>query len=320
MDTLGSRFAVLSLLALLVGTSALASAGRAQDPSPTPADGSTAPSQQAPVSPLEALRKAPAEELPKALRSFVEDQIASRAIFAGQFTALKEIPGCDKLLVDWIARPPQGVSRTAFRGACVRAVRDVFEKASEDLLAKLNKVAGASYEDGALRSEAGYALAQFGERKFVETLLAAIEKATQSEAAGQRAEAFQALAELRYNLREFAAAAAAYESLLALLDSGALPIEASARATMLYNTACSHSLAGDKDKAFGRLRSALETWKKAGEDQRRLLATDMDLRGLREDERFRALMAEFLPPTPKPVSEKGGPAKGEGAKEGASAR
>ncbi|MBL8896717.1 MAG: hypothetical protein JNM84_03780 [Planctomycetes bacterium] len=290
----------------------------AQDPAPAPTPAPAAAAQEQ-LSPLEALKKATPEELPKALRAFVEDQISSNALFAGQYAALKSVTGCEALIHEWISRPPSGTSRTPFRTACVRATRDLTEKASEELAAKLNKIAAASYEAADLRKECAYALAQFGQRQIVEARLAEIEKATQSEEATQRAIGFQELADVRYNLREFPAAAAAHESFLAIIEGGKFPIDPAAQPTLFYNAACSHALAGDKEKALARLTNALDAWKKEGAIPRRLIETDMDLRSLREDAKFKELLATYLAPSKKAEPAKdaagstgAGPGKGDG--------
>jgi hypothetical protein len=308
MERTGYLPQLLLPLALVVGAALPARTGSAQDPAPAATP--PAAKQEAASSPLEALKKATAEELPKALRAFVEDQISSNAIFAGQYAALKEVPGCEALILEWISRPPTGTSRTPYRTACVRATRDIVEKASEELLGKLSKIAAASYESGELRQECAYALAQFGQRQLIDARLSEIEKATQSEDVMMRGPALQALAEIRYNLREFPAAAAAHEGFLALVESKKLPIDEQAQPTLFYNAACSHALAGDKEKALARVGNALEAWKKQGAIPRRLIETDMDLRSLRDDPKFKELLAAYLPaPAPEKKPE---PAKGDG--------
>jgi tetratricopeptide (TPR) repeat protein len=298
MDRTGFRLRSSLPLALLLGAVPLAAFVRAQDPPPAPVPAPAAEEavQEVPATPLEMVKKATPEELPKALRAFVEDQIGSQAVFAGQYAALRGITGVEAQFIEWISRPPQGSARTPFRIASVRATRDLVEKASEELLAKLGKIAGAGFEAAELRAEASYALAQFGQRQLVEARLAEIEKASQSEDPAQKAGAFQALAEMRYNLREYPAAAAAHESFLALVEGGKLPIEESNKPTMFYNAACSHALAGDKEKALARLQNALDAWKKGGAVPRRLLETDMDIQSLRGDAKFQELMAAYLPP------------------------
>ncbi|MBK9384065.1 MAG: hypothetical protein IPN34_04505 [Planctomycetes bacterium] len=308
MERTGYLPQLLLPLALLLGAALPARTGRAQDPAPA-ATPPAAVAQDAATSPLEVLKKATPEELPKALRAFVEDQISSNAIFAGQYAELKQVAGCEALILEWISRPPTGTSRTPFRTACVRATRDVVEKASEELLAKLNKIAAASYESGELRQECAYALAQFGQRQLIDARITELEKVAQSEDVMQRGPALQGLAEVRYHLREFSAAAAAHESFLALVESKKLPIQEEAQPTLFYNAACSHALAGDKEKALARVANALEAWKKQGAIPRRLIETDMDLRSLRDDPKFKELLASYLP-APSPAK-KPEPAKGE---------
>jgi len=301
MDRTG-RFSVATLpFALLLSAWSMNASLRAQDPpppAPPAAEKAQDPAAPAkPQSPLEALQSANAEQKPKALRAYIEDLIASNAIFAGQYSELRKIEGCEALVIEWIARPPQGVGdRGRFRTACVRASRDLVDKASEELLAKLNKIAAAGFESQDLREESAYALAQFGQREIVDAKIAEVSKALESEDPAQKAAAYQKLAEIRYNLREYAAAAEAYEGFLSLVEAGKFPIDDNARPTVLYNAACSHALAGQKEKAFGRLQNALDAWKKNGAIPRRLIETDMDIKSLREDEKFKALMATYLPP------------------------
>lgn len=249
---------------------------------------------------LETLKQASEEERPKALREFVEDQVKTNALFAGQYSALKPIAGCDALIAEWISRPPTGLSdRSAFRTGCVRATRDIFETASPELVAKLKKIASSSYELANLRTEAVYALAQFGHREMIEARLAELTAATKGEDAERKAAAFQGLAELRYNLREFAVAGEIYENLFSWAEKDAFKIEESDKSLLFYNAACSHALAGNKEQALKRLEDAFLVWKAAGAIPVRLLRTDMDIHSLRETEAFQALMAKYLPPPPQ---------------------
>jgi len=93
----------------------------------------------------------------------------SRAIFAGQFAALKDYgPAVEKLLLAWLEKSPTGVPAEAVKTQCVRALRDIVTAPTEPVKAQLEKVAKDAKESRAVQKEAGYALAQFGNRTFVD--------------------------------------------------------------------------------------------------------------------------------------------------------
>ncbi len=77
----------------------------------------------------------------------------------------------------------------------------------------------------------------------------------------------------------------------ALAATAALPQFASVHRTMLYNLACTHARAGQRDAAFERLGQAIAL----GFGPRAVVAEDEDLVSLRADPRFGALLEKVAP-------------------------
>lgn len=175
-----------------------------------------------------------------------------------------------------------------------RALRDLIDGEPDEKLAKaLAGIAASAPAD--IQREARYAMAQFGDRSFVDPRIATLEKQTESDQDASRGEAFAELADIHYQLRDYESAVAAYKQYVALLEEGKIDRKrVGSIFTLYYNACCSMALAGMTDDAFAFLHKAIDEGRKAGETlRRRLLEVDMDIDSLRQDPRFTQVLAAF---------------------------
>jgi tetratricopeptide (TPR) repeat protein len=253
------------------------------------------PSSDKPRSPaLAAVLAADADLRPRALQDFVEEQISTNAVFAGQYSGLMPVqPEAVALLSTWITEPPRGVSAApAFRIASIQALRDLVDEPADALLDELRTVADDASADPRLCTTAVYALAQFGDRERVEALIANLEKQAELDDPREQFNALAQLSDTYYNLREHEAAVEAYDRLVALIET--LPPQ-STFPTIYYNRVCSLALLGRLDDAFAGLQDALAEGARVGRQlSRQLLETDRDIAALRADPRFAELVAKYL--------------------------
>ncbi len=282
-----------------------------------PAQQETAPPPARPATPVEAaltrLQAASEQERPAALAAYITAHMATNALYAGQYAALRTVdPDPVPQLREWVLEAPDRVTdEDAFRQACVRALRDVIEgEAPEEVIKTLRGVIEDEFEAPAMRSAATDALAQLGDRTFVDKMIAELEPVAAGDDVKRKAAAWMQLADIYYNLRDYAKSAEAYGKLLALHEDGEVDLTKAGQnvPTLYYNSACSLALAGDKEAAFARLTKALEVAAHARGLSRSLLDSDMDIASLREDPRFAELMAKHFPAAPasakKPASAK----------------
>ncbi|MCA8957831.1 MAG: hypothetical protein KDC87_17275 [Planctomycetes bacterium] len=239
---------------------------------------------------LEALQKAKPEQRGAKLLALLEDRIATNAVFAGQYKDLTPIEGVADLLSSWAAKPPeQARDTTTLRTASIRALRDIHgSKAQKGLLEALHGMVADALESSAVRNEAVFALAQFGDRKYVDRLIQHYASFTEREGAPDRAGGHQGLANVYYQLRDYKRAIVSYKALIAMLENKQLQQDGAD--VLYYNAACSMALAGDKDAAIAHLGKALAY----GKTSRRMLESDMDLGSLRGDPRFRKLVDGYF--------------------------
>ena len=269
----------------------LAAAVPAQNADSKPADANAAK-----ASPLERLRGAEEAARPKALAAFVDAQLATGAIFAGQYAALAEL-GWDPvpMLRMWLTEAPKDVAATPvmFREACIHALRDVVTEPSEALIEQLEKLAGDFLSPERLTSRAKYALYQFGKTEHVDKMLAAAKQQTEGAEVNTRLRGWTQLADIHYNVRDYAAAAAAHAKVIEIVE-GLDPTWAGLPSSY-YNCACSYALSGNKDEAMKRLARALELGKELDSPlEVSLLQSDMDIRSLRGEPAFAKLMKDYF--------------------------
>jgi tetratricopeptide (TPR) repeat protein len=269
-------------------------------------DGPTSKPQDAsaPVSPqLRAVLDADEAKLTPALVALLEERLATNAIYDGQYSDLRQAGAAVvERLGKWITDPPPGVSRLVpFRRACVSALRDTVDEPSAAVKAALQEIADDEFENAQLKQAAVFALAQFGDRERADALIAAAQRKTEGDNAGQQANAWAELADHYYNLRQYDDADAAYARFFAIAEKQPNRVPT---ATAYYNWACSVARAGKIDRAFEILTKALEVGRQGEQLTKGLLRTDMDIAALRSDPRFPELIAKYFGGAPDKTTEK----------------
>ena len=234
-----------------------------------------------------------------ALVGFIEDRINTGAIYAGQYSAFRTLGwDVEKLLQQWMVESPdEAMSGDNFRAACIGALRDLVDadKATDELRAALRKLTEDELESPMIKDRAAYALAQFGDRSLVVKQIKRATDMTKAEDLSSQARGWSALSNICYHLREYGNAAKAYVQMIKLIDDSKIGYPEERLASLLYNSACSMALAGQKEKALARVERALKTGRKSGNQLRKsLLETDMDIASLRGEKRFPELMEEYF--------------------------
>ena len=220
---------------------------------------------------------------------FVSSQMRSGARFAGQYRPLRHL-GSDvgMLILDTVENPPQRVNEF-MRATLLGALRDTETALSDKTASRISDIATDDFEDEGVMRMAMYVLHTFKKpdllAKYIKTLTADTQKK------GRAIDAWSQLAEVHWQVGRYGEAVKCYDALLAL--EGELPAERVP--TMYYNKACSLTLGGKIDDAFATLEIALQKGKATLSNQ--LLWVDGDIKKLREDERFVALMKKFGRPT-----------------------
>lgn len=256
------------------------------------ADGANGPAA------LARLEERGAMVLARCIAGHLQDKLATNAIYAGQFEELRDyMPEAAPLLLDWAAKPPKDAPTSSeYRSACLRALRDVLpadqgtDAIRKDLRALLAKAQAAAEES--LFLTAACALHQYGDTAPFDRIKASVEKNAADEQSPQRLSALNTLAELHYQLGQFAATAGYYKSLLEASVQAGLPVERIT--TLTYNLACSLALAGKTDEAFEHLDKALAMAAKGRLLSRAMIDEDHDMNSLRADPRFQALVRKYF--------------------------
>lgn len=261
-------------------------------------------------SPLEVLRAADEAGRPAALSAFVDSKIATNAVFSGQYDELKTLDwDAEALLLAWTVAAPSKIKAApaSFRDACLNALRDVVDEPSDELMSTLQKFATDSSTPPNIATKAKYTLAQFGNTEHVDAMIAAAKKDTEDPQPNKRIGAFDRLANIYYNLRKFDDAAKAYKEVHNRIE--ALNPNFRGLATSYYNCACSLALAGETAEALAMVEKALAHGKRVGAPLGKgLLTSDMDIRSLRDEPKFKELMFTYFKigqPASKPTSEPG---------------
>lgn len=245
---------------------------------------------------MTALKAAEEGSREQALAQFIDGAVSTSALFAGQYAGLGELEWeTAPLLMSWLKTPPKNLSgNDPFRSACVNALRDTVTEASPEMLTALKTMADDVLLPQRVRQSIVYATAQFGDRERVDKMLETAAQNAKAADPNTRLTGLNQLADIRYNLREYDQAATAYATFVEALT--ALAPHYQGLGTITYNTACSHALAGETDKAFDYLERALATGARLRQPlPKSLLETDMDIASLRDDERFAALMKKHFP-------------------------
>jgi len=230
----------------------------------------------------------------------VRRKIDTNAVFAGQYAELKDFqPEAAELLLSWASVPPKEVQRDAqraepFRTASLRALRDILpaEQATDATRNALKQVLGKAQhaQNQQLLIATACALHQYGEPATFDQIKGDVEKAIASAKDDQLIGATNMLAELHYQLRDYETAAKHFKTVVDLLEKS--PAAAGeGLGTMIYNAACSLSLAKKTDEALQFLDKALQVGAKSGNALRKsMIDADHDMNNLRADPRFAELM------------------------------
>lgn len=232
--------------------------------------------------------------LARCVTTFVRKRTETNAIYAGQYTELRDFqPEAGALLLRWGKDAPRdGGQPEQFRTACIRALRDVLtpEEANDAVRAALKEIAGKAQ---AARNQDWFtttvcALAQFGDASLFDQIKAGVQKQAESTNEQEKMQATNMLAELHYQARKYDDAATHYKAFVAMVEKQ--PDATQGLPTLVYNTCCSLALAGKTDEAMQYLEKALDVGAKTAQPLTKvLLDTDHDIESLRKDPRFQAL-------------------------------
>jgi tetratricopeptide (TPR) repeat protein len=259
-------------------------------------------------SPLEALRAADEAGRSAALAAFVDAQIATGAVFSGQYADLAGLEwDATPLLRGWLTKPPVGTKAdsVAFRVASVQALRDCVKEPPAELLTELEALATGVATPTRVATSAKYALAQFGKTEHVDKMIEAAKADLESTDVNKRVSAWTQLADVYYNMRRYEDAAKAHRQVIQAIE-GVNPSFTGLPSTY-YNAACSAALAGNKEQALELLGKGLELGVKLKRPlAAELVNSDMDIRSLREEPAFAELMKKYFgggdAPAPKPAA------------------
>jgi tetratricopeptide (TPR) repeat protein len=165
------------------------------------------------------------------------------------------------------ADPKDAEAARGFATSLARAGR------SREAVGELRKVIGLGIDDAGIRSALGQALLGSGEiAAGAAELKTAVEKGASPAVLVQAGMA-------PYQRHDYATAIAVWEAVMPLADPAG-------RRTILFNLACSHALASERDKALSRLDEAVD----AGFGPRAAIEGDEDLATLRGDARYAAIL------------------------------
>lgn len=234
----------------------------------------------------------------RCLQSTFRKKIQTGAVYAGQYNDFASFePEASQTLLRWAHSTPKDAPYPdRFPGACLRALRDIVptEQATDAMRETLRKIATkAQSSNNDLFVGAVCALHQYGDPSIFDKIKEGMAKRAASEDAQQKLSATNTLAELHYQLRDYAEAANHYKSLIPLIEASG---QAEGLPTVLYNTACVLSLAKNPDESFQYLERALQADKDNKEKRltRVMVDEDQDLKNLREDPRFAKILEQYF--------------------------
>lgn len=237
--------------------------------------------------------------LSRMVSRFMTAQIGTNTLYAGQYEELKNYgPDAANLLARWTIEPPREAegSVESFKGACVRALRDVIpaDRANDALRGLLREVAQRAAKAGNedLLYHAASALRQFGDAEIFDAVKKNATDLAKGDDAMKKFAGWKALSELYYNARDYGEACAAYKEQVAAAEAAKVPTNN--MATVFYNACCTHSLAGKLDEAAAYLDKALTIGAKSGATPKAMLEADRDITALRADPRYAELVQKHF--------------------------
>ena len=247
---------------------------------------------------------ADAKKLPAHLQKFITDNLRMGTFYRGQYDVLRRCAASPTpWLRKWMMRPPcRSHWRDNFRTACMRALLDVHpKKPPKDLLPELHAIAKDEEEPSAVRKEAVYTLAGFGDRKPIEELIEIQKENVDASDPRRQVSGLVGLADIHYRLCEYKTAANFLLEALVIYEKGSV-VASGGLQTCYYNAACFHAMAGEPDAALSYLKKALHAGKAFS---RRALETDRDLRPLHADPRFKKQLDDYFAARPTRSVDKG---------------
>ncbi|MCA8975964.1 MAG: tetratricopeptide repeat protein [Planctomycetes bacterium] len=283
----------------------------ADKPDAGPAAGATSK-----PSPIAVLRAADEAGRGAALIKFLDAQLATNAVYSGQFSELGKLPwDATPMLRGWLAKAPEGAlaEDSRFREGCINALRDCVDKAPDELVAELEGLAATAATPERVAICAKYALAQFGKSEHVDAMIEAAKKGSDSTDIQTKVESWSQLADIYYNIRRYEDAAKAHGTVIAAINGvnpgfRGLP-------SVYYNCACSYALSGNKKAALEHLTKALQLGKQVRNQLGlAMIKSDMDIRSLRSEPEFAGLMKDYYGIEPPKAEAGAEPTKKEAGK------
>lgn len=239
-------------------------------------------------------RRAAAELLLRDIAlGYLESVSESDLRFAGQFAPLAPLqPWVGRIYLQLVISTPDWFPED-LRTSVVPALRDLFPKGpGDDAQEQLHAIAtDTEIQPAALRHALACAFAQWGNRTLIAPRLAELREGAGDRTSVDELYFVRALAELRYELREYEGAADEWTAYLrGAEDAGAVP-----RPIEYYNAACALALAGRVDDSLGALERCAARLRAADLDEsqrleRSLFDEDPELALVRPLPRFRALV------------------------------
>lgn len=244
------------------------------------------------------------------LLAVLEQRANSGMVFAGQYDDLRELqPTAGTFLTNLVVDTPDWFPDN-MRVLVVPALRDIYPNGpGQAVIQRLVDIAeDEDFEAQPLREAVGYALAGWGDRRFVQDRIDELERNAGERKDSEELHFVRELAFVHYNLRDYASGASNWQT----YRSGMRALEAPLTAHDHYNAACCLALSGQRDAALAAIEDCAERIASGPLDttaelNERMFDTDPDLRAIRPTDRFRAAQHKAFPPqdTRKPSPERG---------------
>ncbi|MEZ5966542.1 MAG: hypothetical protein R3F56_22085 [Planctomycetota bacterium] len=235
--------------------------------------------------------------------AFLKRETESGITFAGQYEPLRGLqPFVGKLLLRLLVDTPDWFSQQE-RHLLVFPLRDVYPQSpGADVCKQLHEIAAdEDYEPEPVRQNLAFALAQWGDRSFIDARIARVEKEASQEGLGadRRAALRYELADIHYTLRDYARAAGIHVDLLRRAEATDTPLVP----VNYYNAACCLARAGQGEAALDELQRAARLMRDGNVDpsqmlEKKLFEGDPDLASVRGSERFAKIVAEAFAKQP----------------------
>lgn len=239
--------------------------------------------------------------LARCVSTFIRKRIETNAVFAGQYSELRDFhPESSDLLLKWAKEAPREVANPeVFRTACLRALRDTLtaEQATDRVRAELREIVGKAQSsrsgDAQFFFNAACTLAQFGDTKVFDGMRDGLKKQAESGTDEEKLMALGNLATLHYEARKYEEAAGYYTTAISQLEKAGQ--EPEGLPTMVYNAGCCLALAGKKAEALQYIEKALELGAKTERPlTKSLFDSDHDIESLRKEPKFLELYDKYF--------------------------